>query len=184
MAVLKFRVFWEEDDSVYRDITIKHTQTFHDLFLSILKSYEFDDKHKATFFRSNDSWQQGREISREKYDKKYKVDPLIMEATTIGSEIKDPNQKFIFHYDFNKNWHFMVELIQVDKSENSRLEYPTCIKKEGIGPSQYGTKTNVDPRLAEMEDKYDLKPEALQDGFSEEGVESESEEQEDAGDEF
>ncbi|MEN9350286.1 MAG: hypothetical protein RL372_1264, partial [Bacteroidota bacterium] len=28
MAVLKFRVYLEEDDAVYRDICIKHTQTF------------------------------------------------------------------------------------------------------------------------------------------------------------
>ncbi len=29
-----------------------------------------------------------------------------MENTVIGSEIKDPNQKFIFVYDFVKNWGF------------------------------------------------------------------------------
>ena len=189
MAVLKFRIYWEEDDSIYRDISIKHTQTFHDLFLTILKSFEFDNKHKATFFRSNDTWQRGREISLEKYDKEYRAEPLIMSEVAIGSEIKDPNQKFIFEYDFNKNWHFMVELIQVDKQESARLEYPVCVKKEGIGPSQYGTKGIVDSRLAEMEDKYDLQPEALREGFSEEGEsdsdsESEAEEAEETNEEF
>lgn len=189
MAVLKFRIYWEEDDSIYRDIVIKHTQTFQELFVAILKSFEFDNKHKATFFRSNDSWQHGREISLEKYDKEYKAEPLIMSDVTIGSEIKDPNQKFWFEYDFNKNWHFKVELIQVYKQESARLEYPACVKKEGIGPSQYGTKGIVDSRLAEMEDKYDLQPEALRDGFSEEGdensdSENETEEAEESNEEF
>ena len=157
MAVLKFRIYFEEDESIYRDVAVKHTQTFLQLHQVILKSYEFDSKHQATFYRSNDNWQRGREISLEKYDKTYKKEPLLMEETTIGSEIKDPNQKFIYNYDFAKNWSFLVELINVAKEENARLEYPAVIKSEGIAPSQYGTKGLTGDKLAEMENKYDLK---------------------------
>jgi hypothetical protein len=66
----------------------------------------------------------------------------------------------------------MVELITVDKEENAKVTYPTCVRVEGIAPSQYGTKGLVDSRLAEMEEKYDLQPEALKDGFGEEGEEA------------
>ena len=169
MAILRFRIYWEDDESTYRDVAIRHSQTFHDLHMAILKCYEFDSKHKATFYRSNDNWQRGREISLEKYDKEYKAEPLIMSEVTIGSEIKDPNQKFVLEYDFNKNWHFMVEFINVDKEENKKLSYPTCVRTEGIGPSQYGTKGLIDSRLAETEEKYDLQPDAMKEGFSEEG---------------
>ena len=187
MAILRFRIYWEDDDSVYRDVAIRHTQSFLDLHSAILKSFEFDSQHKATFYRSNDNWLRGREISLEKYDKDYKVEPLIMADTLIGSEITNPNQKFIYEYDFNKIWQYMVELITVDKTENSKLVYPCCIRTEGIAPSQYGTKGLVDSRLAEMEEKYDLRPDALSDGFSEQdedgdSVESDGEE-ESAGDE-
>ena len=187
MAILRFRIYWEDDDSVYRDVAIRHTQSFLDLHSAILKSFEFDSQHKATFYRSNDNWLRGREISLEKYDKDYKVEPFIMADTLISSEISNPNQKFIYEYDFNKFWHFMVELITVDKTENSKLVYPCCIRTEGIAPSQYGTKGLVDSRLAEMEEKYDLRPDALSDGFSEQdedgdSVESDGEE-ESAGDE-
>ncbi|MDB5278220.1 MAG: hypothetical protein JWR61_3175 [Ferruginibacter sp.] len=169
MAILKFRIYWEDDDSVYRDVVIKHTQNFADLHLAILKSFEFDSKHKATFYRSNDNWLRGREISLEKYSEKvYKVDPLIMTEVTMGSEIKDPNQKFVYVYDFNKFWTFMVELINVDKEENKKLTYPVCIRTEGIAPSQYGTKGLIDKRLAEVEEKYDLNAAAMLEGFSQE----------------
>ena len=124
MAILKFRVYWEDDDSIYRDVVIRHTQTFADLHSVILKSYEFDSKHKATFYRSNDNWARGREISLEKYDDKtYIAEPLIMSEVPMGSEIKDPNQKFIYVYDFNKLWTFKVELIHVEKEENKKLVY-------------------------------------------------------------
>lgn len=178
MAILRFRIYWEDDDSVYRDIAIRHSQNFADLHAAILKSFEFDNKHKATFYRSNDNWQRGREISLEKYDKAYKAEPLIMQDTIIGSEISNPNQKFIYEYDFNKVWHFMVELINVDKEENKKLTYPCCVRVEGIAPSQYGTKGLVDSRLAEMEEKYDLQPDAMSDGFGEEGEEGEVETEE------
>src|SRR5579871_5939798 len=156
MAILKFRIYFEEDDSIYRDVVIRHTQSFLQLHQVILKAYEFDNKHQATFYRSNDHWQRGREITLAKYDKPYRAEPLMMESTTIGSEIRDPNQKFIYVYDFVKNWSFLVELINVSKDEEGRLDYPAITKVEGIGPSQYGTKGLVGDKLTEVEEKYDL----------------------------
>jgi Plasmid pRiA4b ORF-3-like protein len=178
MAVLKFRIYLEEDDAVYRDIMIKHTQHFQDLHLAIVKSYEFDSKHQATFYRSNDNWQRGREISLETYDKAYPVAPLIMSETTIGSEIRDTNQKFIYVYDFAKNWTFLVELINVSKEESSKLAYPSVSRVEGIGPQQYGTKSLLGDKFADIEEKYDL-TEAT-DGFGEEGDEADADSSEDS----
>ena len=167
MAILKFRVYLEEDDSVYRDVAIKHKQTFFDLHEAILKAFEFDSKHQATFYRSNDHWQRGREISLEKYEKEYRAAPLMMKETTIGSEIKDTNQRFIYTYDFTKGWGFLIELINVSKEENPKLTYPVMVRKEGIAPSQYGTKSLLGERFADVEEKYDLTKGA--EGFGEEG---------------
>ena len=167
MAILKFRAYLEEDDSVYRDIAIKHTHNFFDLMLQILKAFEFDQKHQATFYRSNDKWLRGREISIEKYEKSYIIDPLIMHETAIGSEIKDTNQRFILEYDFDKQWVFLIELININKEEDPRLNYPATTRSEGIGPTQYGAKSVLGDRFADIEEKYDLK-EPL-DGFGEEG---------------
>lgn len=191
MAILKFRVYMEEDESVYRDVVIRHSQSFKELHEVILKSYEFDSKHKATFFRSNDHWLRGREISLEKYDKEYKVQPLLMNETTIASEIKNPNQRFIYLYDFNKNWSFLVELINVSKDESPKINYPSMIRTEGIAPSQYGTKGLLGPKFADIEEKYDLthtidgfgvKDEDGEDtSVSEEGVEESEEGAEESG---
>lgn len=179
MAVLKFRVFLEEDDTVYRDIAIKHNQTFYEFHLAILSSFEFDSIHPASFYRSNDSWQRGRAISIEKYEgQEYKVDPLDMFETTLGSEIKDTEQKFVYVYDFAKNWTFQIQLIGVSKEESSKITYPAITRKEGIGPSQYGIKSILGDRFADVEEKYDLS--SLGEGFSDEGEEGESPD-EDAG---
>ena len=186
MAILRFRIYFEDDDSIYRDVVVRHTQTFFELHEAILRAYEFDNKHKATFFRSNDHWQKGREISLEVYEKDYKATPLLMKDTTVGSEIKNPGQKFIYQYDFNKNWSFLLELINVSKEENAKLSYPAMIRTEGIAPSQYGTKGLLGAKFADVEEKYDLtqgtegfieKGEEGEDlGISEEGSVEESEE--------
>ena len=179
MAILKFRVYLEEDDTVYRDIALKHMQTFYELHQSILKAYEFDSIHEAIFFRSNDLWQRGRAISLEKYEGvEYKVDPLDMIETIIGSEIKDTEQKFIYVYDLKKNWTFHIQLINISKEENPKLTYPAITRKEGIGPSQYGIKSILGDKFADIEEKYDLS--AIGEGFTDEG-EDEGEQDDELG---
>lgn len=169
MAVLRFRIYFDEDDSIYRDVAIRHKQTFFDLHTGILLAYEFDSKHQATFYRSNDNWQRGKEITLERYEKPYVVEPLLMKDTIIGSQVFDTNQKFIYEYDFVKGWVFLVELINVAKEEDAMMAYPAVIRKEGIAPSQYGTRSLMgDNKLTEVEEKYDLS--AVGEGFSEEGA--------------
>ena len=173
MAFLKFRVYWEEDDAIYRDVIVKHTQNFTELNNIILKAFEFDQKHDATFFRSNDIWKRGREISKAVYEKEYVAPPLLMEETTIGSEIIDTNQHFIFLYDFVKSWTFLIELIQVIKNADAdmSLEYPIVSRIEGVGPMQYGTKGLLGKTFADIEEKYDLSE--AKEGFGEEGEDAE-----------
>lgn len=169
MAILKFRVYWEEDDAIYRDVLIKHTQSFYDLHQIILKSFEFDQLHSATFYRSNDVWKRGREISKEVYEKEYVVPPLLMIETVIGTEIIDTNQHFVYVYDFGKTWTFLIELIQVIKNADADLtmDYPMVSRIEGVGPMQYGSKGLLGKKFADIEEKYDLSE--ATDGFGEEG---------------
>ena len=178
MAILKFRVYWEEDDAIYRDILVKHTQNFNDLHLIILKAFDFDQKHQATFYRSNDTWKRGREITKELYERNYQVPPLLMAQTNIGSEIIDTNQHFIYEYDFVKSWSFLIELIQVIKNADAdmNVEYPIIARIEGVGPMQYGTKGLLDEKFADIEEKYDLNE--ASDGFGEEGEDEDGEEAE------
>lgn len=156
MAILRFRIYFEEDESVYRDIALRHTHTFLDLHQAILKAFEFDSKHAATFFRSNDQWQHGREISLDVYDKEYKAPPLRMADTVIASEIKSPNQRFLYLYDFVKEWNFLIELINVSNEEDPEKTYPLMVRSAGLAPSQYGTKSILGEKFADIEEKYDM----------------------------
>ena len=47
MAILRFRVFWEDDDQTYRDIELLAGQTFMDFHQAIVKAFEFDGQQTS-----------------------------------------------------------------------------------------------------------------------------------------
>ncbi len=171
MPLLRFRVYWEEDDQVYRDIEIRAGQTFLEFHKAIMQAYEFDGKHSASFFDSNERWQKGREISSEVLVNKKDAPALSMMRTPVTALIVKPDHKFLYEYDPVKKWNFLVELIGVSKEEDAKRTYPFVLRKEGIGPAQYGVKGVNADKLIEVEEKYDLTGEDMADGFGNEGEE-------------
>jgi Plasmid pRiA4b ORF-3-like protein len=169
MAILKFRVFWEDDDQIYRDIEIQGNQSFHDLHLGIVKAYEFDGKHPASFFESNDKWIPGREISSEVLVNKKNAPALSMVKTPVSALVTTPEQKFVYIYKSEKKWTFLAELIGVNQYDTPRRIYPFVLRKEGIAPAQYGIKGVHPSKIVEIEEKYDLGAAALVEGFGSEG---------------
>lgn len=169
MPLLRFRVSWEDDDLIYRDIEIKPAQTFLDLHKAILVAYEFDGKHSASFFESNERWQRGRELNSEVLVNKKDAPALSMSRTPVSALVSTPDHKFVYEYDPAKKWTFLVELIGVSKDEDSRKTYPHVFRKEGVGPAQYGIKGVNPDKLMEIEEKYDLSAEDMAEGFGNEG---------------
>ncbi len=170
MAILRFRVFWEEDDQTYRDIEIQGSQTFMDLHQCIVKAFEFDGKHPASFFESNERWQRsGRELNSEVLANKKDAPALSMIKTPVSALISLPDQKFVYVYDPVKKWTFLLELINVNKEETYRRVYPFILRKEGIAPAQYGIKGVAVDKIMEIEEKYDLGADEMAEGFGDEG---------------
>lgn len=168
MSLLKFRVYWEDDDLIYRDIEILSGQTFLDLHYAIIKAYEFDGKHTALFYESNDKWQRARALSSEVMVNKKDAPALSMAKTPVSALVSVPDQKFVYVYDPARNWTFLVELIGVSRDEDMRKVYPLCSRKEGMAPGQYKLGGGKD-LLMEIEEKYDLGADEMAEGFSSEG---------------
>lgn len=172
MAVLRFRVYWEDDDQIYRDIELIGGQSFQDFNQIIISAYEFKDGKSAMFFESNDRWQRGRALSSEVLVNKKDAPALSMVKTPVSALVATPTQKFVYEYDPVKQWTFLVELIGIDKEESSKKNYPLCIRKEGIAPFQTGAKAAQTDKLLELEEKYDLGEDEMAEGYGSEGEES------------
>jgi hypothetical protein len=169
MALYRFRVSWEEDDQIYRDIELQSGQTFQQFGETIVKAWEFDGKHASSFFESDDRWERGREFSSEVETNKKGAPALSMKKTPVSALVFVPNQKFIYEYDREKKWTFQVELIAMVKEEDPKKTYPLMIRKEGLGPAQYGIKGFGPEKLMEVIEINDLSETEIAEGFSSEG---------------
>ena len=159
MAVYRFRVYLEENEDIYRDIDIKSSQTFEQFHTIIQESFKFDNKHSASFFVSDDYWRKGQEITYKKEDLpldneeiRKKVEPKkLMSDVKIAKFIEQPHQHFVYVFDQNVQWSFLIEMLKIT-DENPEIIYPTCIKSVGTSPKQYKqtnmAKEELSPDLA------------------------------------
>ena len=162
MAIYKFRVIFEDYEDISRDIEIRSTQTFFDFYQGILQSIDFDAKHAASFFSSDDYWSKGSEITLLEED--LEPDVKLMKKVKIASLIEQPNQRFVFIYDKEIRWTLLIELIKL-VPENITVTYPRCVKSAGTAPKQY--KQKLIAKLKEevesgiIPEKHDAKDEEI-----------------------
>lgn len=152
MAVYRFRVTLDDYDDVYREIDIKSTQHFEDFHNIILQSFGFDNKHEASFYKSDDHWHKGEEITLRLLENKNTnyddsdspktVAVKQMNKCKLSSLIDDPHQKFVYEYDFEAEWMFTVELVKI-VPDDEKSSYPKCVKSVGEAPKQYKNTTPV-----------------------------------------
>src|SRR3954470_15214344 len=158
MAVYRFKVFLEDNEDVFRDIDIKAAQTFEQFHNTIQEAYKFDAKHAASFFVSDDYWRKGQEITLRKEDLpleeeeiRKNVDPKkLMSETKIAKYIEQPHQRFVYVFDPNVQWTFLIEMIKIVE-ENKKVDYPAVVKSIGTAPKQYKqvtvAKEEISPEL-------------------------------------
>ncbi len=185
MPLYKFKVYFEDNDEVYRIIEVKHNQTFQHLHEAILTSVGFDNKHDATFYMSDDTWRKGQQLTTKKG-----TDFPVLKDSKLNAFINDPHQKIIYVYDLEAQWWFNCELTGIIISEDAGKDYPFVAKTVGKAPKQYNTEKKIGEDLEEDEFEYitrnllsgDVAPEELGEGFGSEGEdEEENEEGDDSG---
>ncbi|WP_338356866.1 IS1096 element passenger TnpR family protein [Yeosuana marina] len=131
--IYRFRVILDNDtdEDVFRDLEIRESDTLEDLHNVITQSFGFDGTEMASFYISNDQWDQGEEISL--FDLSEDASARLMNETAINDVVFEMQPKLIYVYDFLSMWTFFVELAEiVDESEGS--DYPNLMFVQGQVP--------------------------------------------------
>jgi len=169
--VYRFKVTYEDHEDVFRHIEIKSSQSFLELHTAIQQSIGFDNSKSATFYMSDDYWRKVQEISventGEEKGKKTKIKKSAagkeepQKKKTIADHIDDPHQRFVYIFDPEAEWTFLLELMKIVPADSSAV-YPQCIKTAGNSPKQYKV-SNLPPPPADEEDepKKSISPLAL-----------------------
>jgi hypothetical protein len=151
MAVYRFKVYFEDDETIIREIEIKSTQTFEDFHTIIQSSIGFDSAHPTSFYVSNDNWRRGKEITLLHKSHSKGLKGTWMHETKIAAFMEDPHQKFIYEFDpEGGNWILQVELMKI--IPDASVTYPRLNKSIGASPSQYKVTSPADIPVVEEEE--------------------------------
>ena len=159
--VYQFRIILDAEDDVIRDIAIKSNSTFEDFHHSIIKSFGFNGSEIATFYVSDDNWNQGETISLIEMN----TNDLIMSNIKL-EEIFNKNNKMLYVYDFLKLWTFFIELnkkIEVDDKNNK----PRLIFSHGVLPENPPEKKFIRDKTKNLDFENDLFDDQNIDNFDE-----------------
>ncbi|MCF6295547.1 MAG: plasmid pRiA4b ORF-3 family protein [Flavobacteriaceae bacterium] len=134
--IYRFRIILDNDteDDVFRDLEIRETDNLEDLHNIITQSFGFDGTEMASFYRSDDEWNQGEEISL--FDMSEGINSVsLMSETILEDVINEANTKLIYVYDFLNMWTFYVELAEIVE-ENQGADYPNLMFVQGQIPDE------------------------------------------------
>ncbi len=133
--IYRFRAILDHNskEDIFRDIEIRKTDTFEDLFNVLTQSFGFDGSEMASFYVSDDQWQQGQEIAL--FDMGENEDIRLMNETIIEDIVDEDQTKLIFVYDFLNMWTFLVELGEIVE-EAQGTDYPNLMFVCGQVPSE------------------------------------------------
>lgn len=153
----RFRVILDAEEDVFRDIEIMADNTLEDLHNTILQSFGFDGTEMASFYISDDDWNQGEEISQ--FDMAEGGSSIrLMNETTLDDVVSESQTKLIYVYDFLSMWTFLVELAEIAEPD-PQMDYPNLMFVHGQLPMAAPEKEFVgedDDLGLEFEDDLDI----------------------------
>ena len=131
--IYRFRVILDNDteDDIFRDLEIRESDSLEDLHNIITQSFGFDGTEMASFYISDEQWNQGEEISL--FDLSDENSGRLMNETILNDVVHEAQPKLIYVYDFLSMWTFYVELAEIVEEAES-TDYPNLMFVHGQIP--------------------------------------------------
>lgn len=149
--IYKIRVILDTKEDVIRTLLVDSKITLEEFHKIIAQVFGFNGQEMASFFRSDEEWNQGEEIPLCSMDDA--PDALCMSTTTLAQNIEDIEEKLIYLYDYLSMWTFYCELIEVTKTTDSEL--PKLILSIGDTPDEAPEKEFIADKSNLDEDGFD-----------------------------
>lgn len=147
----RIRVVLDTEEDVIRDIEISVFESFTVLHESIVKAFNIELGEMASFFVSNQDWEQGEEISLVDFGA-ISGEARLMENVSLEDHLNEEGGRMIYVYDFLKLWTFFIEVIKVDTAQ---IEDPEIFVIKGETPKEAPPKSMETVNLGEEYDESD-----------------------------
>ena len=139
----KIRVILDTKEDIIRTILVHDHLNLEDLHLTIAKSFGFEGQEMASFYRTDEEWNQGEEIPL--FNMEEVGEGITMQTCILQGTLPEINDKLIYVYDFLKMWTFYVDVIDISSEEKENL--PQTILSVGDIPEEAPEKEFVADKL-------------------------------------
>lgn len=135
----KIRVILDTQEDVLRTILVNNQLNLEDLHFTIAKAFGFDGQEMASFYRTDEEWNQGEEIPL--FNMAEAGEGISMQSCNLLDTLPNPQDKLIYVYDFLSMWTFYVEVIEINNEASN--EEPKIILAVGDVPEEAPNKEFV-----------------------------------------
>ncbi len=146
--IYRFRVILDAQEDVFRDIEIEATATLEDFHNVITQSFGFGGQEMASFYLSDDEWEQGEEFAL--FDMSEDANANTMSETQLKDILDEDQTRMIYIYDFLHMWSFLIELAEIGEYEEGRT-YPNLMFAHGQLPEEAPDKEFVAEDFDDMD---------------------------------
>jgi hypothetical protein len=159
----KLRIVADTEDDIFIDISINSNNTFLQLHDTIVNGFKLDGGEMASFYKSNDNWDKGAEITL--MDMSFGEDDdnknMCMENTQVHQVLTKDEPKFLYLYDFLNMNIFYIDLVEISNSNpssnpqilNTFGEYE--VKKDKDSTIDLEEDTSVTSEIDDILNEYD-----------------------------
>ena len=130
--IYRVRIILDAPDDVLRDIEIDSDATAEELHNVITQAFGFEGGEMASFYESDEEWNQGDEIALFDMDEEGS-DIRIMCETSLDDILSDDTPNLLYVYDFLNMWSFLIELVEISEPQIEE-NYPNVIFAQGLLP--------------------------------------------------
>lgn len=145
----KVRIILDTKEDVIRTIMVNEQQSLETLHFSIAKSFGFNGKEMASFYRTDNEWNQGEEIPLFNMAEAGKG--ISMATCMVNETLPKKNDKLIYVYDFLKMWTFYVEVVE---SSSEKIPDTKIVLSVGNIPKEAPQKEFKAEHLDSLDDEF------------------------------
>lgn len=119
------------EKDVIRDISIDSSNNLEILHNTIANAFGFNGQEMASFYRTDNDWNQGEEIPL--FDMSEDQDAISMQSCNLNETLLKEGEKLIYVYDFMSMWTFYIELSEI-KNDSTDEGLPKIVFAFGDAP--------------------------------------------------
>ena len=147
----KVRVILDTKEDVIRTILVDDHINLETLHNTITNAFGFDSQEMASFYRTDDEWNQGEEIPL--FNMAEAGEEVSMQTCILNETLPLENNKLIYVYDFLNMWTFYVDVVEINSDK--REDLPQTILTVGEVPETAPEKEFKAESLEEDDDLND-----------------------------